>query len=380
VSGTDFPAKEQLRAGIALFLCLASILWADSPQVHAQMPDPPGQVAAGERPLNGAYLFAHMTHADYGRLYYSVSKDGLHWRRLNEGRRVSEEYKGHPDICRGHDGRYHLIGNRNDRAADVSLWASDDLIEWRKHSSFAPDLKNVPDYPTAIPAIGAPKLFYDEASKQYVVTWHTPHQMNRDDLPEPYWASQRTLYVTSRDLKTFSSPPRRLFAWDMATIDVILRREGDQYYAILKDERYPTLDWPTGKTIRVCSSSSLLGPYSEPGPPVSPGFREAPTLIPSPNGEAWYLYYEQYPGVSYGLSVSDSLAGKWFQASGATYYRDWDKYELPRQVRHGCMLPITLDEYDALIEAFGVETNEKGRGLAPTTTSKPTEQKPRDKS
>jgi hypothetical protein len=113
---------------------------------------------------------------------------------------------------------------------------------------------------------------------------------------------------------------------------------------------------------------------------VSPGFREAPTLIPSPNGEAWYLYYEQYPGVSYGLSVSDSLAGKWFQASGATYYRDWDKYELPRQVRHGCMLPITLDEYDALIEAFGVETNEKGRGLAPTTTSKPTEQKPRDKS
>lgn len=44
----------------------------------AQMPDPPGQVAAGERPQHEAYLFAHMMEGDYGRLYYSVSRDGLH--------------------------------------------------------------------------------------------------------------------------------------------------------------------------------------------------------------------------------------------------------------------------------------------------------------
>ncbi len=183
--------------------------------------------------------------------------------------------------------------------------------------------------------------------------------MEPNDLPEPYWASQRTLYVTSPDLKTFNNPPRRLFQWEMATIDVILRRDGDQYYAILKDERYPTLDWPTGKTIRLASARNVLGPYSKPGPPVSPGFREAPTLIPSPNGRAWYLYYEQYPGVSYGLSVSDTLKGPWFQASGGTYYRDWDKYELPREVRHGGMLPISQREHDALVEAFGVETAAK---------------------
>jgi hypothetical protein len=60
--------------------------------------------------------------------------------------------------------------------------------------------------------------------------------------------------------------------------------------------------------------------------------------------------------VAYGLSVSDSLEGPWFQASGATYYRDWDKYELPRQVRHGSMLAITKDEYDALVKAFGDES------------------------
>jgi hypothetical protein len=327
--------------------------------MQAQMPDPPGQVAEGVRPVNAAYLFAHMTHSDYGRLYYSISTDGLHWRQLNGGRSVFKEYKGHPDICRGHDGMYYLVGNPNDEAPDINFWVSSDLVHWDKLSKFTPDLANVPDYATALPAIGAPKLFYDEASQRYVVTWHTPHRMERSDLPEPYWASQRTIYVTSSDLKTFSNPPRRLFQWNMATIDVILRREDDRYFAILKDERYPSLDWPTGKTIRISSSPNLLGPYSEPAPPVSPGFREAPTLFRSPNGLAWYLYYEQYPGVSYGLSVSDTLEGPWFQASGGTHYRDWDKYALPAKVRHGSMLPISKEEYDVLVQAFGVHTSEE---------------------
>jgi hypothetical protein len=130
---------------------------------------------------------------------------------------------------------------------------------------------------------------------------------------------------------------------------------GDRYYAIIKDELYPSLNWPTGKTIRICSADDLLGPYSPPGPPVSPNFREAPTLIPSPNGQAWYLYYEQYPGVAYGLSVAAGMEGPWYQIAGATDYRDWDKYKLPPKVRHGAMIPITRRQYDALVAAFGKE-------------------------
>jgi len=36
-------------------------------------------------------------------------------------------------------------------------------------------------------------------------------------------------------------------------------------------------------------------------------------LIPAPNGEIWYLYYEQYPGVTYGRSVAEKLSGPWYQ-------------------------------------------------------------------
>lgn len=332
-------------ASIAILsLCLATLS-------HAQMPDPPGQVTPGEKAKFEAYLFAHMMDSDYGRLYYSVSLDGLHWEMLNSGKRVFDQYHGHASICKGHDGRYYLVGNRGDNRPDINFWVSEDLISWKKHSDYVPDLKHVPDYTNTLARIGAPKLFFDEASAQYVVTWHTPHELGQTTLPEPYWASQRTLFVTSKDLATFSQPPRKLFSWDMATIDVMIHKEGGTYYAIIKDERYPTLDWTTGKTIRICRASSLLGPYSEPGPPLSPSFREAPTLIPSPNGKAWYLYYEQYPGVAYGLSVGATLDGSWFQVAG-NQRAAWDKFHLPPTVRHGCMLPITRQQYDALLRAF----------------------------
>lgn len=171
---------------------------------RAQMPDPPGQVKPGETPRHEAYLFAHMMQGDYGRLYYSVSRDGLHWDLLNGGKRVSEEYRGHASICRGSDGRYYLVGNRGDDRPDINFWVSEDLVTWQKYSDYVPDLKHVPDYPKALPRIGAPKLFFDQASSQYLLTWHTTHDLGKTDLPEPYWAGQRTLYATSKDLRTFS--------------------------------------------------------------------------------------------------------------------------------------------------------------------------------
>ena len=48
---------------------------------------------------DGGYLFAHMTNANYGKLYYAVSRDGINWETLNKGRIINSAYIGHPDIC-----------------------------------------------------------------------------------------------------------------------------------------------------------------------------------------------------------------------------------------------------------------------------------------
>lgn len=338
--------------------CLLLLLTIYHVTIMAQQPNPPGQVKEGEKPINEAYLFAHMTHADYGKLYYTVSLDGLHWHRLNDGKRVFDEYRGHPDIVKGHDGRYYIAGNQGDGEPDINIWVSSDLITWEKYSVYTPDLKKTPNY-KPLQRIGAPKLFYDSDSKQYVMTWHTPHKNGTKEDAEIYWASQRTLYVTSKDLKTFSEIPRRLFEWEMGTIDVFIRKAEGKYWTVIKDETYPTLDWVTGKTIRIASADKLFGPYINLSAPISPNFREAPMLIPSPNGKAWYLYYEQYPGISYGLSVAAQLKGPWYQLSGYTFHRTWDKYSMPAKVRHGCMITISREQYDALVAHFSMVQEQK---------------------
>lgn len=300
-----------------------------------------------------AYLFAHMTRERYGKLYYSVSLDGLHWRRLNGGRPVSADYHGHASIARGVDGRYYLVGNRSDDDPLIRFWVSADLVRWAPFGTYRPDLKAIPGHPRTLPRIGAPKLMLDPASRRFLLTWHTPNVAGSPADPERYWASQRTLYATSRDLKTFDAPPRRLFAWDMATIDTIVQpNPAGGYCAIIKDERYPSYAWVTGKTVRISCAGALLGPYPPPGPPLSPNFREAPTLVRSPGNTDWLLYYEQYAGTGYGLSKAPRLEGPWYQVSGNTGVPAWNRYEMPTGTRHGSMIQIDRRQYDAIVAAF----------------------------
>lgn len=321
--------------------------------VPAAAQTPPGAPETPAVDPAKAYLFAHMTKARYGVLHYSVSVDGLHWTPLNGGRPVSSDYHGHASIARGPDGRYYLVGNRSDDDPLIRFWVSDDLIRWTPFGTYRPDLANIPAHPHTLQRIGAPKLFFDTASGQFLLSWHTPNEDGDARDPERYWASQRTLYVLSKDLRSFAGKPRRLFSWEMATIDTLLQRDDHGgYCAILKDERYPSYDWTTGKTIRISCAPGLLGPYPLPGAPVSPNFREAPTLIRSPDSADWFLYYEQYAGTSYGLSRAPTLHGPWFQVSGNTGVPGWDRYTMPADVRHGSMIGISRRQYDALRKAF----------------------------
>lgn len=305
------------------------------------------------KPPEGAYLFAHMTHARYGVLHYAVSRDGLHWTRLNHGKAVSEDYHGHPSIAQGPDGRYYLVGNQSDEDEQIRFWVSDDLVRWTPFGTYKPDLATFQGQPHPLQRIGAPKLFFDKASSRFVLMWHTPNVPGSPDDPERYWASQRTMYVTSKDLREFTGVPKRLFDWDMATIDTFLvENPAGGYCAVVKDERYPSYNWTTGKTIRMSCAAQLLGPYPEPGPSLSPAFREAPTLIRAPNGQDWYLYYEQYAGTSYGLSMAPRLEGPWIEVWGNSGIKEWNRFEMPTTLRHGFMMAITARQYQALLAAY----------------------------
>jgi len=209
----------------------------------------PAQVNRRQTPSStpGAYLFAHMTKQDYGRLYYSISEDGLHWTFLNDGKRIlGDEYRGHPDITRGHDGRYYLIGNY-ERRPEINLWVSHDLVTWSKFGSFEPDLWKTPNFTPALHYIGAPKIFYDKPSAQYVITWHSTVEKPIKEDTEQFWRGMRTLYVTSQDLEHFSDP-KRFFPWNFPFQKISPKIHTYPYHKKAKFSRILSLAEPAEST------------------------------------------------------------------------------------------------------------------------------------
>ena len=294
------------------------------------------------------YLFAHMTNSTYGRLYYSLSRDGKQWEAANNGEIVLEDYLGHPNISRGAD-RFYMMGvtTSGDLRQPV-LWSSEDLVTWER-KDLSRDLFDVSAYAYENESVylGAPKIFYDEANSQYMVTWHAYDPTVGKG--NPLWESMRTFCFLTKDWETFSTP-QRLFDFEgsdatMATIDVIMNKEDGRYYALIKDERWPETA-STGKTIRVASAESITGPYCNPGPSITNAWEEAPVALRKNDGTGWYLFTERYMEHSCRYCCREAVSF----ASG-----DWTQVEIasPEDGRHGCVIPVTEKEYQAIRAGFG---------------------------
>ncbi|HLP37620.1 glycoside hydrolase family 43 protein [Lacibacter sp.] len=296
-----------------------------------------------------AYLFSHMTAEKYGRLYYSVSMDGLNWKKMNNGEPVMDSsYWGHSDIIRGHDGKYYMPGNnRTGKNADneIAIWQSDDLINWKLFNKFGPsDILQMRK--GNLKSYGAPKLYFDTTDKQYILSWQTPNEERVKNSMDTFWRSMVIYYSTSKDLRSFA-PSKKMFPWNFAMIDVIVRHIDNKWYAFIKEEMMPSPSRPTGKSIRLSTSLSLDGPWTYPQEQISPNWREAPTLVKKIDGNGWLLYYEQYPGNGYEVISAATVEGPWYEV-----YSNW--YSVPSNTRHGSIITITKTEYDRLVKKFGI--------------------------
>lgn len=298
--------------------------------------------------IDGGYLFAFMTNQYYGKLFYALSRDGYNWTILNNKQFIDPAYIGHPDICKGRDGAYYMLA-----VQPFALWRSVDLIHWEKtilDEQILNKSSQIGYYTTYY--LGAPKMFYDKDSDQYMITWHACTNPIADD-----WPSMRTLYVLTSDFVNFTFP-QRLFDFsgedaNMCTIDNIIKKVDDTYYAFYKDERESEIAPLTGKTVRVSTSKSLTGPYSNPSTPLTPNDnnREAPMVVEQPNGAGWFLYAECCLGFPLGYSIfaSQNIDGGYkegiLRAPDIT-----DGTERPL-ARHGAIVKIPENIYIGLLNA-----------------------------
>lgn len=295
---------------------------------------------------DGGYLFAFITKNEYYKLHYALSRDGYNWTTLNNGEVLLDEYWGHPDICKGPDGVYRMIG-----VFPTTLWETTDLINWTKRDlpKEVFDRSNEFGYYT-VDDIGAPKLFYDSISSQYIITWHACKTPNNND-----WRSMTTLYVLTNDFVEYSFP-QKLFNFtgddaDICIIDTRITYVDGYYYAILKDERMEYA-CPTGKTIRISKGKSLTGPFnclSEPITPIGVPM-EAPILVKLPEDSGWALYTESYYiDHTYRMFVSDKIEGEWIEKQFNCPKVNDASYP---NARHGCIVRISENIYKGLVNKY----------------------------
>ncbi len=298
---------------------------------------------------SGGYLFAHTgSGSKYYRLFYAVSRDGIKWTSLKRGESPMSTYFGFPYIARDNKGTYWLIGTSSGTKPHFPIvWWSDDLITW-KHKDLPASIMALPDgYENDTNSYGAMKLFYDQASEQFMITWHA----SETDLSgDAMWESMRTFYILTKDFTTFT-PAAKLFAFTgsdatMAQIDASIHFYDGKYYAVIKDERWPR-SASTGKTVRICQSESLTGPWTNPGGSVTPAWREAPTLVQSPDDAYWYMYVEDYTVHQYELYRSTSI----------TNSSVWEKVDAMTpppgdNCRHGCIIRVDEDIYKKLLDTY----------------------------
>ncbi|ACT03726.1 glycoside hydrolase family 43 protein [Paenibacillus sp. JDR-2] len=298
-----------------------------------------------------AYLFVHFTgeHENGEQVYFSVSRDGLHWNDLNDSKPVLQSGIGEkgvrdPFIIRSPlDNKFYIIATdlriANDKGWDTAqhrgsrsiiIWESADLVNWSKERSVEMDLPDAG-------CVWAPETIFDEEAGEHLIFWAS---MTKEDDLEP----KQIIYSSrTKDFISFTKPEKYIERGNHV-IDTTIIREGSTYYRYSKDE--------TTKCITVESSNSLAASsFRELHSPVLDGLFgvEGPEVFKFNDRNEWCLMVDQYAtGKGYLPLITEDLS------SGQFRILNPEEYNLgAAKKRHGSFLNLTGAQYEALVEVWG---------------------------
>lgn len=291
-----------------------------------------------------AYLFAHFTseQADGEQVYFSVSKDGLHFEDLNHGKpilrsQIGEEGVRDPFIIRDpKKGKFYLIATDlrlskglgwqhavESGSLDLIIWESTDLINWQGPNSVHVGVEGAGN-------VWAPEAIYDQAVGKILVFW-----ASRVAGKQRMYASYTT------DFDKFEKP--FLFIdHSHDVIDTTIVYDQGMYYRFTKNEQ--------NSRIVMEKSDQLTGSYERVESAVLDGLEgvEGPEIYPLPEQGKWCLIVDRFKeGKGYLPLITSDLAHGEFKV-----LRD-DQYHFGKtKKRHGGVLEISDEEYLRLKEKF----------------------------
>lgn len=274
------------------------------------------------------YLFSYFKGNGEDGLHLAWSVDGLKWESLKNDQSFLQPMVGisklmrDPCIIQGPDGLFHMVWTSGWTERGIGCASSKDLITWSEQQYL-----KVMDHEPTTKNTWAPELFYDKASKQYIIYWAStiPGRFSAGAQAGDTGYNHRMYYTTTKDFKTFT-PTQLFYDQDFNVIDGTIQKIGKEYLLFLKDETRN----PPQKNLRIARSTQLTSGYGKASEPITGKYwAEGPTVLKI--NKNWIVYFDKYTEHKYG-AVSSSDLKTWTDIS--------DQVSFPAGVRHGTMFAV----------------------------------------
>jgi hypothetical protein len=327
--------------------------------------------AAAEVAAEG-YVYSSFTGDGEDGLHLLTSEDGKKWEAVKGYASLYKQTDGlmrDPSLCRGGDGKYHLVWTTGWWNDTIGIAHSEDLIHWTPMQTlhiwadyagpgteesdakrWPKDLSQPAERHPKVRNCWAPEIFYDDETREYVIFWATTID-DASVFPKTWDANrwermnQRVYCITTKDFKTYS--PRKFFFAlpDRVVIDACIAKVAPgRYRMVIKDELEQRLHVaaPTGPLKSWANMpANFWGPLADAftGPGIEPDNTnaEGPTIMRV--GNDWLVYCDYWQAQKNGLFTTRDFK---------TLTRSSDELVVPTWVRHGTALPVPRATLDAL--------------------------------
>lgn len=303
-----------------------------------------------------SYLFVHFVGSEDGtsmeQIYFSVSEDGTNWKTLNDGKpvlvsNVGEKGVRDPHIIRSPENdKFFLIAtdlsiynrrgdsNKWDNcqtsgSKSIVIWESENLIDWSEERLVKVACDDAG-------CAWAPESIYDDEKGQYMVFWASKTASDN-------YKTQRIYRSYTSDFKTFTAPELYIDGGEISNIDTTIIKEDGVYYRFTKNE--------SNSSVIMEKGTSLSGEFCEVKYKINgvlgntvTGY-EGPTAYKMNGENKWCLlldYFSRNGG--YKPFVTDDISNGDFTSA--------EDFNFDAKYRHGTVMPITGEEYSALVKKF----------------------------
>ncbi len=213
----------------------------------------------------------------------------------------------------------------------IVVWESADIVNWS-------DARLVEIAPPDAGCAWAAESVFDDEKGMYMVFWAS--KVGADN-----YSKQRVYRSYTNDFKSFTAPEIYIED-DSDNIDTNIIKSNGVYYRFTKNE--------STKAVIMDCGESLNGPFEPVGTYTLNGVAgntvfgyEGPTSYKLNGENKWCLLLDHYSGGDgYKPFVTEDISKGEFVSA--------PDFNFDAVYRHGTVMPITQEEYDALIEKYGL--------------------------